>query len=865
MKTNIKQNIFLLFWIINILFISYVFGIDFKYQDSWENVLFVREQYNSNDFMNYEIIWNIWDKNVSLLKIINKSVTEYVLNKKLLNNYESISFCINKEDKKNNICLNSNKIDYKKNIDKNKYLYNFENTLNEYFSWKFEWKLISWNISFVDWYNWKALQFHQKTLIDFPYLFDINSKGTVSFYFKLWDKIQTNLLIWNENNCSLLKNNFVFIINTVLNDWTNEKMEIIVDNKYYSDDNFHLFSLVFNNTNKTDKIKIYIDGKRVKSKINTYWNKNDIWNSNSVLSIWSFWYWCENILLNDNLNYLIIDEFKIYNYDIDLFSSTNNIKKELFQKKVDKIIEKVAKTSITSNNIEEIVDWYLLIKKEIYDQLWIIYEELLISKEKSYLINNLDNEKKEDFIAYLNKEKIGEILITNFWSTNSSKMHWVADEYWLNPFASKITEYKSYSQITQDKLYSDIALIYTSQYLMWLLFLILIFLLIYNYLSSYLWEIFFRNSFFIKKKILNMMPSSIVEPNNFTFDLNFKNLYNQVNSWWFKMSMSLLYGIIMWIKTRWLTILLWRNGIWKTSLIENIVKSIYDTNYINYYKKILIKQEIDDERKILWYYDRLNNTYVDPYNLMKFILKAYNDRSKPYFLLFDEINMSDIERFFPLFLQMDEILEKWESDFIKIVSIDFSEKKDISTRKYKLVNQFKFILNESNKIIDIWYKIPSNLIILWTANIDITTKPFTWKIVDRADFIWLEDYTSKNLEIFSINKVNVLSRNVVYNQTIISNEIITFLSGIVQIMNLSKRVQKSLVSYIWYSIQLWFYDFSYWINQKILPLIYDNRNKDMLLELLEYLNNYKNIYNLKKSIIKIEHMLKNDFISFWIW
>jgi 5-methylcytosine-specific restriction endonuclease McrBC GTP-binding regulatory subunit McrB len=56
-------------------------------------------------------------------------------------------------------------------------------------------------------------------------------------------------------------------------------------------------------------------------------------------------------------------------------------------------------------------------------------------------------------------------------------------------------------------------------------------------------------------------------------------------------------------------------------------------------------------------YDRLNNNYIDPYSVTKLITQAYFDRKNPYILLLDEINLQDIEKYFPYFLDMDKILK----------------------------------------------------------------------------------------------------------------------------------------------------------------------------------------------------------------
>jgi hypothetical protein len=57
-------------------------------------------------------------------------------------------------------------------------------------------------------------------------------------------------------------------------------------------------------------------------------------------------------------------------------------------------------------------------------------------------------------------------------------------------------------------------------------------------------------------------------------------------------------------------------------------------------------------------YDRLNNNYIDPFGITKLITKAYFDRENPYFLFIDEINVQDIEKYFPYFIDIDKIINE---------------------------------------------------------------------------------------------------------------------------------------------------------------------------------------------------------------
>gem|GEM_PF-6692778 len=111
-------------------------------------------------------------------------------------------------------------------------------------------------------------------------------------------------------------------------------------------------------------------------------------------------------------------------------------------------------------------------------------------------------------------------------------------------------------------------------------------------------------------------------------------------------------------------------------------------------------------------YDRLNNNYVDPYGLTKFINKAYSDLKNPYFLLMDEINSQDIEKFFPDILDIDTILNQGTSNFIKVGEISDADEESLKKRKIELIKEYNFLVEENDGIHYFGYKIPKNLYII---------------------------------------------------------------------------------------------------------------------------------------------------------
>ena len=119
--------------------------------------------------------------------------------------------------------------------------------------------------------------------------------------------------------------------------------------------------------------------------------------------------------------------------------------------------------------------------------------------------------------------------------------------------------------------------------------------------------------------------------------------------------------------------------------------------------------------------------YVKPENgVLDLINRARLNEAKPYFLILDEMNLSHVERYFADFLSTME-----SGDAIPLHTID-NEESGIPKQ----------------------LKLPKNLFIIGTVNIDETTYMFSPKVLDRANTIEFR-LTEKNLEDFIDSKVTL--------------------------------------------------------------------------------------------------------------
>jgi energy-coupling factor transporter ATP-binding protein EcfA2 len=149
------------------------------------------------------------------------------------------------------------------------------------------------------------------------------------------------------------------------------------------------------------------------------------------------------------------------------------------------------------------------------------------------------------------------------------------------------------------------------------------------------------------------------------------------------------------------------SGSGKTKLAQAFVQWISEDE--NQYKIVPVGADWTNREPLLGFPNALNSTeYIQPDSgVLELILKAKEDKGKPYFLVLDEMNLSQVERYFADFLSTME-----SGDSIHL----YSEKTQIEGIP-------------SN------FKLPKNLFIIGTVNIDETTNMFSPKVLDRANTI----------------------------------------------------------------------------------------------------------------------------------
>lgn len=155
------------------------------------------------------------------------------------------------------------------------------------------------------------------------------------------------------------------------------------------------------------------------------------------------------------------------------------------------------------------------------------------------------------------------------------------------------------------------------------------------------------------------------------------------------------------------------SGSGKTKLAESFATYISESE--EQWMLVPVGADWTNRDSLLGFENTLTKSYsLPPYNVPKFIERASREENKdrPYFLILDEMNLSVVERYFADFLSAME-----------------ASNKEIS------LHQIERQANEKQKLLPKKLKLPPNLFIIGTVNIDESTYMFSPKVLDRANTI----------------------------------------------------------------------------------------------------------------------------------
>lgn len=293
-------------------------------------------------------------------------------------------------------------------------------------------------------------------------------------------------------------------------------------------------------------------------------------------------------------------------------------------------------------------------------------------------------------------------------------------------------------------------------------------------------------------------------------------------------------------------------------------------------------------------YTSLDNIF-SPKDLTLAIQKAILNPYKPYFFILDEMNLARVEHYFSDYLSIIETRRR-------------DEKNNIITDK---ILREEMLVGATNSGIFKNLRLPQNLYLIGTVNMDETTHSFSRKVLDRANSIEMNDIDLNWMEgdKKNIEKLQNISNDIFYATFVSSIDILkehkeSIKSEIKMLIDVNHilekadlhfayRVRDEVAFYLLLNKEHKLIDdevaFDFQLVQKVLPRIHGSseRVQKVLIELLYLLEKGKNenvrtdiefsdiekqfpveLLKYKRSSKKILFMLKrfdeDRFTSFWL-
>lgn len=338
------------------------------------------------------------------------------------------------------------------------------------------------------------------------------------------------------------------------------------------------------------------------------------------------------------------------------------------------------------------------------------------------------------------------------------------------------------------------------------------------------------------------------------------------------------------------------------------------------YCLIEVKPNWHDSTELLGYESKINgNTYqLTPF--VKFLAKAMLYPDVPFFLCLDEMNLAPVEQYFAEFLSVLESRTKIDGHIVSepLIKAEIFKKyalektlfsKEVVTSDYSNTSATVEQTADYGKEAEIYellreqgLRIPENVVVIGTVNMDETTHQFSRKVIDRAmtiemnlpegdpfmDFFanaseleYRTDPTSPLLYLASETKasdiVKALAADNADKTEWLKGEVATFLTNLNGALNntpfkVAYRVQNELMLYFY---QLWLEDkTAHWrdilntacdqiLMMKVLPRI--EGDEELLENPLKELTTFCEPYtNASKKIKEMTDRLgQSRFASFW--
>ncbi|MEO2075903.1 MAG: DUF3578 domain-containing protein [Bacillus sp. (in: firmicutes)] len=355
------------------------------------------------------------------------------------------------------------------------------------------------------------------------------------------------------------------------------------------------------------------------------------------------------------------------------------------------------------------------------------------------------------------------------------------------------------------------------------------------------------------------------------------HIYSYIKSKGFYYKREEVINLFLSLKTKPFVILSGISGTGKTKMVQWFAESVGATEENGQFTLIPIRPDWNDGSDLLGYVDIKGEFKQGP--LTKVIKNALDYPKLPFFVLLDEMNLARVEYYFSDILSVMES-RKWKDGQI------------ISSK----------LLSKEMAGADL--KLPNNLYIIGTVNMDETTHPFSKKVLDRANTIEFNRVELGNLLFLS--EQNQLEHIVIGQESFESNylhlkdvylgnkDLVEKVTGelvrineALQLMSaqVGYRVRDEICFYMAYNSESQLLDFDqaldHCILQKILPRIAgsDSRVDQLLRNLFQHFTNRQYEQDIDFSgtqltgakyplsaakVMEMLRRLEDGFTSFWI-
>lgn len=199
-----------------------------------------------------------------------------------------------------------------------------------------------------------------------------------------------------------------------------------------------------------------------------------------------------------------------------------------------------------------------------------------------------------------------------------------------------------------------------------------------------------------------------------------------------------------------------------------------DTTSPGNYCLVEVKANWNDSTELLGYETVLDGGNYHLTKFVKFLIKAMQHENVPFFVCLDEMNLAAVEQYFAEFLSILEsrkdvdgtikseplipaaIFEKYQQKLHKEL---FPTKDNSNTSTgagcYTTDGTAVYLHRTYAKLMEEGLRIPRNLIVVGTVNMDDTTYQFSRKVIDRAMTIEMNEVNLNDM--FDIEKPDALS------------------------------------------------------------------------------------------------------------